>query len=81
MLLRSNNDYIDHTYWPTVQAESVERHKRIIERYGMPDVRRLTEEPSVLAADVVKYNREMGMGKRFIIEPTPPTKRIPLLED
>lgn len=33
MLMRSNNDYIDHDYWPKMYAEAKKREKLMREKY------------------------------------------------
>lgn len=38
MLLRSNNDYIDRTYWPKMYKKAKETDKRTLEKYGVKRV-------------------------------------------
>lgn len=80
MLLRSNNDYIDHTYWPKAYAQSKKRHARIIEKYGV-DV--LNLEPHVFTEQEREDFQKMGIGKTVkIAEITDtPVVRIPIIEN
>jgi hypothetical protein len=44
MLLRSNNDYIDHGYYQRELEKSKGRHKRMMEKYGMPPLDKLKNQ-------------------------------------
>lgn len=79
MQLRSNNDYIDHTYWPTIRLKSEQGHANMMKKYGIPDLRQRTE-PAVFSDTTKKFNESLGIGRHHAINPTPPVKRI-LLED
>jgi tryptophan synthase alpha subunit len=76
MLLRSNNDYIDHTYWPKMLALSEQKHKNMMAKYGVKAVTP-SDTPRELTDAERKAYRDSGIGIRHIVKPSPTMKRIP----
>lgn len=64
MLLRSNNDYIDHEYWPKVYAESKEKWERIMAKHGVKGV---PAAPTPLSDHDKSVLKSQGIGKHHIV--------------
>ena len=80
MLLRSNNDYIDHTYWPKMLALSPQKHANMMAKYGVkaiPDV----DTPRELTDAQREAYRKSGIGIHHVVHPIPPIKRIELTDN
>lgn len=58
MLLRSNNDYIDHEYWPKMYAQSKQKWAKLEAKYGV----KTNSEPRELSELEKKALREQGIG-------------------
>lgn len=79
MLLRSNNDYIDHTYWPKVYAQSKKHHERMIKKHG---VNARDTKAHIWNEQERKALTDMGINKRHVIIDIPdtPLTRIPITD-
>lgn len=80
MLLRSNYDYIDHDYWPSVYAGSKAKWERLEAKYGVK-AKPLT--PHQFSETERKHLEEQGIGKHHSIPQTKdePLYRIPIITE
>lgn len=79
MLLRSNNDYIDHDYWKNAYADAKIRNERMLKRYG---VKAVPDKPPAFTESEKEQLKKQGIGKHIAIPQTPgePFTRIPISE-
>lgn len=79
ILLRSNNDYIDHEYWPKVYKKAKRREKKIIEKYGAKNLNGF--EPASFTPDEQEILKKQGIGRKIEVKDTNFIRRIPIIEE